>query len=115
MPLRDLVGLGAHHRRSLAVLVMVTILNSLAMLAVPWLAGRMVGGVTSAPADTDTLVAALLAALVLIALLSGATQFLAATIAARLLADVRVRVYAHLQSLPVAFHDDHDLGDSSRT
>ena len=45
MKLRGLLHLAAAYRRSLVVLMLLSILSSLVMLCVPWLAGRVLGGI----------------------------------------------------------------------
>ena len=111
MKVRSLVELAAAYRWSLLALVGLTLLGSLVMLAIPWLAGRMLGGIMFAQATAANLMALLLGALVVLAALSFATSYLSRSTAVRLLADLRVRIYSHLQDLPLAFHHDRRQGD----
>src|SRR6185437_3517328 len=55
---------------------------------------------------------AYLAAVAAIAGLSYAYSFLAAVVAQRAIAAVRVRLFAHLARLPVSYHDHTPLGDT---
>ncbi|MEO6716638.1 MAG: ABC transporter transmembrane domain-containing protein [Novosphingobium sp.] len=54
----------------------------------------------------------MLSALALIALLNFAVSLISSATAARLLADLRLRIYEHLQSLPHEFHENHRQGDT---
>ncbi len=70
-----------------------------------WLAGL----------DSTTLVGLSAAAVLLIALVRGvfgyAQAYLAASVGQRLVADVRTRLFEHVQRLSPAFHDRHHSGD----
>lgn len=111
MNLRSLFHLAAAYRRPLVALVVLTMLSSLVMLVIPWLAGRMLGGIMLRRASANDLMALLLAALVVLATLTFVTSYLSRATAMRLLADLRVRIYAHLQNLPLGFHHDRRQGD----
>jgi ATP-binding cassette subfamily B protein/subfamily B ATP-binding cassette protein MsbA len=111
MPLSPLLQLAAPYRRALIALAFLTIASSLVVLVIPWLAARLVGGITVAEASIARLVILLLGALALLALLNFAVGLVSANTAARLLADLRVRIYAHLQLLPIGFHENHRQGD----
>ncbi len=111
MGLSDLFRLAAGYRVWLIALVILKVLSSAVLLAVPSLAGRMVGGIMIARSGSGRLIAVLLAALALIAALNVMTLLLSTAIAARMLADLRVRMYGHLQALPISFHHDRRQGD----
>lgn len=111
MNLRSLVHFAAAYRWPLIALVALTVLSSLVMLFIPWLAGRMLGGIMLQQARATDLMLLLLGALVVLAALSFVTAFLSRATASRLLADLRVRIYAHLQDLPLGFHHDRRQGD----
>ncbi len=111
MKLRGLLHLAAVYRRSLFVLMLLSVLSSIVMLCVPWLAGRMLGEIVMARASVANLMVLLLGALVVLAALSFVTSYLSRATAVRLLADLRVRIYAHLQNLPIGFHHDRRQGD----
>lgn len=111
MNLRSLLYLAAAYRRSLIILVLLSTLSALVMLCVPWLAGRMLGGIMIERASAANLMVLLIGALVILAALSFVTNYLSMTTSLRLLADLRVRIYAHLQDLPIGFHHDRRQGD----
>lgn len=111
MRLRDLLHHASAYRASLFVLALVSVLSALVMLCVPWLAGLMLGGIMIERASVTNLMLLLLGALVVLAGLSFVTSYLSRATAVRLLADLRVRVYAHLQDLPIAFHHARRQGD----
>ena len=112
MNLRTLLHLASPYRRSLVAVGILTVGSSLVLLAIPWLAGQMVGGVIAQTASIGRLVSLLILALVMLALLNIAVSVTSATTAARLLADLRVRIYEHLQRLPFGFHENHRQGDT---
>lgn len=102
----------AGHRRSLALIALLTTASSFLMLAVPWLAGSLLGGlVTRIGAQLPWLVAGLILALALIALVEFAIAFVTAKTSAELLASLRQRLYDHVQSLPLGFHETRHQGD----
>lgn len=111
MNLRSLLHLAAAYRKQLLSLVALTMMSSVVGLVIPWLAGRMLGGIMLRTASANDLMALLLAALVALAALAAVTSYLSRTTAVRLLADLRVRIYAHLQALPIGFHHDRRQGD----
>ena len=111
MKLRSLFHLAGPYRWSLAALVVLTIASSLVLLVIPWLAGRMLGGIMLERASATDLMVLLLGALVILAALSFGTSMHSRSTAVRLLADLRVRIYGHLQGLPLGFHHDRRHGD----
>ena len=111
MTVRGLLGFAAPHRWSLAALTALTLLGSGVLLALPWLGGRMIGGMLLRQAPTERLLALLLAALAALALINAGTLFLASATSARILADLRARIYDHLQALPLSFHHQRRQGD----
>jgi ATP-binding cassette subfamily B protein/subfamily B ATP-binding cassette protein MsbA len=113
MPIRDLLSLAAPYRHRLVLLSLLSLAASLAILAVPWLGGQLVGGIiTSSGGGTATVIGLLFLALLANALLNFAMNYFSGAVAGKLLADLRQRVYAHVQSLPVAYHEAHRQGDT---
>ena len=113
MHTRQLLTYARPYRAKLAGLVALTTASSIILLGIPWLAGRLFGGiVTGETASHGTTVAVLVLCLVAIAALNYATALQAASTSAGLLADLRYRVYQHVQHLPAAFHDLHSRGDT---
>ena len=100
------------YRLRLLAVTVLTLANAVLMLAVPWFAGRFLGNVVDASQVSNAAVAVLLVALMLaIAVLSVATSLISAQTAQRILADMRLEAYSHVQSLPLAFHEQHRQGD----
>ncbi|MBF7728666.1 ABC transporter ATP-binding protein [Pseudomonas sp. N040] len=113
MELRTLLAYATPYRWPLTLVALLMLCSSALTLAVPWLAGQLLGGLfTGQGAVPDALVGWLLLALGLIAALKIVSAWLSGSISTRLLADLRQRVYDHLQSLPLAFHQAHRQGDT---
>ena len=112
MKARALLGIAAPYRRPLVLVAFLTITGSLVMLAIPALAGHMIGGIISRTPSIGRLVLLLMLSLVALTLLNVAVATVSATTAARLLADLRVKIYEHLQRLPLEFHQTHRQGDT---
>ncbi|MEM8725221.1 MAG: ABC transporter ATP-binding protein, partial [Pseudomonadota bacterium] len=96
----------------LALISALSLLSSLAALALPWLAGRFLGGVIGEQAIdlTDTVVllgialVAMTATTILVAILSEIAS-------GRILAALRNESYRQLQDMPVSFHNRSRSGD----
>ena len=112
MDFRTLLQLAAPYRASLIAVALLTVASSLILLAIPWLAGQLIGGIIAQTASIPGLVFLLLLALVALAGLNIVVSLASATTAARLLADLRSRIYEQLQRLPLAFHENHRQGDT---
>jgi subfamily B ATP-binding cassette protein MsbA len=83
-----------------------------ATLAVPWFGGQFAGGlISAAPVDTSTILLALLALFALRALLSFLRSYVLGIAKDGILADLRIRLYGHLQTLPLTFHHQRSQGD----
>ena len=99
-------------RRELLLISALTLLSSLTTLALPWLAGRLLGGMVlesqQAPGPIVTL---LVLALLSTTLLTMAATIVSAWTSERILARLRLEIYRHVQSLPLTFHDTHRQGD----
>lgn len=92
---------------------LLTVSSSLLTLGVPWFAGQMVGGILAKQVGgMGPLIALLLISLLTISLLNFAVSYVSGLTSAKLLADLRLRIYQHLQSLPIGFHDNHRQGDT---
>jgi ABC-type multidrug transport system fused ATPase/permease subunit len=108
--LRFLLSLASPYRGALLLALLLLLAESLAMLAMPWLAGRFSDALLHAGAVTDLL----LAWMGLIALqcaLAYANAVMIELTGTRLIADACARVYDHLQSLPLHWHHDRRRGD----
>ena len=98
--------------RSLLIVGILMVLNSAAMLAVPWLLGHVAGGIVTREASTSgTLVALLLSSLLAIALLNSAVDYVGGYTSARIVADLRAKIHDHLARLPIGFHQANRQGN----
>ena len=113
MDRESLLPLAAPYRRQLFVIGVFGVASSLLTLAVPWLAGTMLGSMfTSGRSGVVGLVPILLAILATTALVNFASACVAGATGSKILADLRLRVHRHLQSLPIAFHENSRQGDT---
>ena len=112
MRLDALVKRAAQYRTPLLAISGLTLLSSGSMLAIPWLAGQLLGGVLADGQGALLQIASLLvAALAATTIFGMAAAMLSAHTAGRVLADLRLEAYAHVQRLPAAFHDRSNQGD----
>ena len=110
--LRGLLALLAPYRARAALTVLALLLGTAASLAPPLLAKEAIDrGIVRH--DTGTLalvVAAFLVSGLLVWVMTYAQTFLVGWVGQRALADLRVRIFTHLQSLPIGFYDSHPAG-----
>lgn len=113
MELRQLVGYAAPYRITLALCALLVLVESAAALSVPALGGlfaqQVLSGTPGRPAAI--LLLALLGLFALQGALKFANSFLLGRTSAHILADLRIRVYDHLQALPLKFHHQRRQGD----
>lgn len=110
--LRLLTGFARPHARALALMAALTLASAAMQLTIPWLAGRLAGSLFSAgPLPMPRLAAMLALALVGSAGLGALIQIVSGDTAARILADLRARLYDHLQTLPMGWHTARRQGD----
>ena len=82
-------------------------------LAIPALGASLLGGMFSQSGQsTGTVAALLVAAVMLTALVNFLTTLWSGNASARILADQRQRIYRHVQSLPIGYHENHRQGDT---
>ncbi len=109
-----MLAYAAPYRAALAVSALLMLAETGMALAVPWLGGRLAEGMLSATASaavTGPVLWGLLALFALQALLKFGTGFLLGRSAEHILADLRVRLYEHLQALPLAFYHQRRRGE----
>lgn len=112
MNMRQLVGFAAPYRGTLALCGALMLLETGVALAVPTLGGLFAEHVLSGgPKQASVILAALLGLLAVQGLLRFGNSYLRARTGASILADLRVRVYDHLQALPLNFHSQRRQGD----
>lgn len=103
------------YRSTLVFGMAVMLLEMLATLATPWMAGAftqtLAGGISKFALDTTGLLA-LWAALLLVQFAARAlSSYLFSVTSARVMVDLSRRVHDHLQILPLAFHQERRTGE----
>ena len=110
--LLSLLSYAAPYRAELALASLLMVLETAAALVIPWLGGRFAGELLSADVAASRLILpSLLAAFAIQAALKFANGFLLTRVSERILADLRIRVYDHLQALPLQFFHERAKGD----
>ena len=98
-------------RGELLLISGLTVLSALATLAVPWLAGQVLGGVIDgAPQDFGQLLGLLVAALVSLTVLNIAAAIASSAASLRILTRLRQDIYEHVQLMPMEFHENRKSG-----
>jgi subfamily B ATP-binding cassette protein MsbA len=111
--LKNILAHAAPYRGAFVVAMVLMFAESAVALALPWLGGRFAGGLFGDGAPPDgALLLALLALFVLQAVLRFAGTLVSARCSENLLADLRIRVYGHLQALPLDFHHQTRRGEN---
>lgn len=99
-------------RRQLLLISTLTLVSSLATLAVPWLAGNLLGGIVlGAKQDLGQTLALLIAALVVTTALNITASILSSGASLKILDDLRREIYEHVSLMPMAFHEKRGSGD----
>ena len=112
MTLLSLLSYAAPYRVELVLASLLMVLETAAALIIPWLGGRFAGELLSADVAASRLILpSLLAAFAIQAALKFANGFLLTRVSERILADLRIRVYDHLQALPLQFFHERAKGD----
>lgn len=109
---RQVLRFANPYRAKLLLIGLFMIGSSVATLAIPWLAGQLLGGfVSNDESSLHSPLGLIIAVLVLLSTLNFAVAWISGTTGARILADVRMALYEHLQALPLSFHEGHRQGD----
>ena len=112
MDLRLILGFAMPWRATLAFCSLLMLLETGAALAVPWLAGQFAARLLTGAAQAGgALLLGLLALFAMQALLKFANSCLLGRTAEAILADLRTRLYDHLQALPLAFFHQRQHGE----
>jgi ATP-binding cassette subfamily B protein len=110
--LRGLLSLLRPYKLRTAAMLLALLIGTAASLAPPLLAKVAIDqGI--AKHDTQTLVlvvVAFLASAVLVWVMTYAQTYLVGWVGQRVLADLRIRIFTHLQSLPVGFYESRSAG-----
>ena len=110
--LRSLLAYAWPYRAKLTICAALSFNETAAVLALPWLGGQFASGVlTSAPADIDLILLALLALFAMQAALKFITRVLLNDVSIRILTSLRIRIYDHVQALPLAYLQARPHGD----
>ncbi|WP_249171820.1 ABC transporter ATP-binding protein [Erythrobacter sp. JK5] len=110
--MRFLLGWASQFKGWLALISALSLVSSLAALALPWLAGRFLGGVIGEEAiDLHQTVMLLIAALIAMTAVTILVTILSEVASGQILAALRRETYDRLQSMPVGFHDRSRSGD----
>src|SRR4029078_10784726 len=105
MHLSVLLGYARPYSASLAICSGIMLLETAAALAVPSLGGQFAGKVLSkGQSDVRPILLGLLILFASQALLKFGNAYLLSRTAASILADLRIRIYDHLQALPLSFY-----------
>ncbi|MCP4384205.1 MAG: ABC transporter ATP-binding protein [Hyphomicrobiales bacterium] len=112
MNLRVLLSYAAPYRGSLLVSTALMLLGSLAALAMPWLGGELAGVVLShQESSLRFILLGLLALFAAQAVLQYSSSYILSRISERIVADLRIRIYEHLQALPLRFYQSRRRGE----
>ncbi|HEX3392243.1 MAG TPA: ABC transporter transmembrane domain-containing protein, partial [Solirubrobacteraceae bacterium] len=110
--LRGLIALIGPYRVRAAVTVVALLLGTLAALAPPLLAKQAIDqGINKHDSARLVLVVVLFVAAALLVWLTTYVQtYLVGWVGQKALADLRVRIFTHLQSLPIGFYESRPAG-----
>src|SRR5262245_46278587 len=112
MRLNLLLGYARPYRVNLALCGAMMLLETAAALAVPSLGGEFAGKILAeGHSDIKPILLGLLTLLAFQALLRFGNGYLSSRTAASVLADLRIRIYDHLQALPLSFYHQRRRGD----
>lgn len=96
----------------LVLISALSLVTSLATLAVPWLAAQFLGGIVSDEAiDLSRTVTLLMVSLVILTAVTILVSILSAIVSGHILADLRREAYERVQAMSIAFHDRSRSGD----
>ncbi|TRD11655.1 ABC transporter ATP-binding protein [Erythrobacter insulae] len=99
-------------RAELLLISGLTLLGSLATLAIPWLAGQVIGGmVTGQSQSLDQTLYLLILALVAMTGLSILSTIASSAASLRILTGLRQEIYDHVSLMPMSFHEKRSSGD----
>ena len=114
--IRFLLVCATPYRGALALCGVLMLLESAAALAIPWLGGNFAGAILPGGANmawtTPAILAALLATFAVQALLKVANTYVLGSTSARIVSDLKIRVYDHLQALPLSFFHERRHGET---
>lgn len=115
MKFSDLLPYITPHRRVLAAVMLLLLVSSMAALAQPWLAGQLTQGLLSPETttwSTRTTILFWLALIVFRSIIGFATQYYIGSTGEMVTANLRLRLFQHLQALPLGYFQQHRRGDT---
>ena len=114
--LRSILALAAPYRTALALSALLLLGEGAAALGLPWMGGQLAGAVLQSGAmshlDVGAILLLMLGLFALQALLKFGNGYLLGSAADSIVADLKIRLYDHLQALPLAFYHQRRLGDT---
>ena len=114
--LAALAAFATPYRAQLGLCALLMLAESAAALAVPWLGGQLTGaflpGESAASTAVPTVLVAMLALFGVQALLKFGNTYLLGNAGEKIVADLKIRVYDHLQALPLSFFQQRRQGDT---
>ena len=113
---KELLSYATPYRRTLLLITILMLCESGVALLSPWLAGRfteamLVSPATAYPFSLKQILLCWLAVLALKALLNFSNRYLTAKTGESMLAQLRNRLYDHLQSLPIRYFHERKHGE----
>ena len=112
MNLRWILSFALPWRGTLVLCTLLMLVQSAAGLGVPWLAGKFAGQLLGGAAQNGgTLLLLLLGLLAFQSIVGFASRLLLGNAAEAILADLRIRLYDHLQALPLGWFQARRHGD----
>ncbi|CAN0203273.1 unnamed protein product, partial [Chrysoparadoxa australica] len=112
MKLTRVLRFGIPYRASLTVALAFQLIETGAALSIPWVGGKLAGGlIGSGDFGIGPIALALIGLFALRTALRIASGIAIMTTAERILADLRTQLYTHFQSLPVRYFHNQRPGD----
>src|SRR5262249_20971949 len=110
--LQALLSYAWAYRVTLALCSLLLLLDSAAALLVPWLGGRLGGSVLAGGyVDVNGILLLLLILFAFQGLIRFASGYVLSGTAEQILANLRIRIYDHLQALPISFYHRYHRGE----
>ena len=118
---RALAAFAAPHRAALALSALLMLCESAAALLVPWAGGLLteamlrpadVAPVGLVPLAVGIVLSGMLGLFALQALLKFGNTYILGTAADKIVSELKIRLYDHLQALPLAYYHERRLGDT---
>ena len=119
--LRALLVFAAPHRMALALSALLMLCESAAALLVPWAGGLLAEAMLQpaglaradlAPAAVGIVLTGMLTLFALQALLKFGNTYILGNASDKIVADLKIRLYDHLQALPLGYYHERRLGDT---